>query len=458
MKTLADTVSTPPLVPLKSRTTVVFVGLCYLFVGFAFSYLDRGYNAFRLESVLWTVWAFLGFGAGVLNVHKPVGTAQTQWRVMAWVGCALAVFPGFAMFNMLRWTTVTLMIVMGARASILRTRSDFYLTLTAIFVASFMVVTHSRADWTLWFYLGPAWVFGGLALAWDHAAGAALSRWTKLGMSLGFMGVCFLVAVLLFFFAPRPPVLGFGFLPPGTDTPGMFTQSTGESGQRPDGAGGGGGSGRSGSGGASGSGAPQAGGLAQQWGTMLQQMRAASGDTFIPQWQRSLMDRLLDAAQAALDWVTGQGSPSGGGQASASDEGSGGFTVNWLLVLLVLIAVYLLWRRRYRLAVGTALGLAWSLAPRFPALSMRVSAQTLKWCLHMKGHQRTPGQSVREHWQRATRIAPLASRWLGYAVDRYCEMRFGGVTATPKHAHDMRQAVQAAADVMLDVAPELSAA
>jgi hypothetical protein len=104
----------------------------------------------------------------------------------------------------------------------------------------------------------------------------------------------------------------------------------------------------------------------------------------------------------------------------------------------VLILAYLLWRRRYRIAVGAALALAWLLAARFPALSMRVSAQTLKWCLHMKGHKRTAGQSVREHWQSATRIAPLATRWLGYAVDRYCEMRFGGVAATPKRAHDMR--------------------
>lgn len=453
MRTLATPVS-----PLNSRTTVIFLGLCYLFVGLSFSYLDRGYNAFRLESVLWTVWSFLGFGAGALNVKKPIGTGQTQWRAMAWVGGALAVFPGFAMFNMLRWTTVTLMIVMGARATILRTRRDFYLTLTAIFVASFMVVTHHNADWTLWFYLGPAWVFGGLALAWDHAAGAALSRWTKLTMSMGFMGMCLLVAVVLFFFAPRPPVLGFGFLPPGTDTPGMFTQSTGDSGQRPDGAGGGGGSGLSGGRGASGSGAAQAGGWAQQWGAMLAHMRASSGDANIPQWQRSLMDRLLDAAQTALDWVTGQGSPSGEGQDPAPDQGGGGFTVNWLWVLLIVFLGYLLWRRRYQLAVGMALGLAWLLAPRFPTLSMRVSAQTLKWCLNMKGHRRTPGQSVREHWQSATRIAPLATRWLGFAVDRYCEMRFGGVPANPKRAYDMRQAVQAAAEVMLGVAPELSAA
>lgn len=453
MKALAT-----PVTPLNSRTTVVLLGLCYLFVGLSFSYLDRRYNAFRFESVLWIVWSLLGFGGGVLNVYKPAAAAQTQWRAMAWVGCALAVFPGFAMYNMLRWITVTLMIVMGARASILRTRSDFYLTLTAIFVASFMVVTHYNADWTLWLYLGPAWVFGGLALAWDHASGTALSRWTKLGMSMGFMGVCFVVALLLFFFAPRPPVLGFGFLPPGTDTPGMFTQSTGERGQRPDGAGGAAGSGLSGSNAGSGTGGAQAGGLAQQWGAMLAHMRASGGDTFIPQWQRSLMDRVLDAAQTALDWVTGQGSPSGGGQARAPDQARSVFTVNWLWVFLVLIAAYLLWRRRYRLAVGAALGFAWLLASRFPALSMRVSAQTLKWCLHMKGHIRRPGQSVREHWQSATRIAPLATRWLGYAVDRYCEMRFGGVPATPKRAHDMRQAVQAAAEVMLGVLPELSAA
>ena len=191
---------------LNSRTVVALTGLSYLFVGLGFSYLDRRYGSFALEGTLWLVWAMLGFGAGTLNALRPLGAGRALWLGMGVVGGVLALFPGFLMFNLLRWTCVTLMIVMGARAVILRTRRDFYLTLIVIFVVSFMVGTHGNADWTLWFYLGPAWVFGGLALAWEHAAGVKLSRWVKVSMTLGFMAVALLLAIGLFFFAPRPMV------------------------------------------------------------------------------------------------------------------------------------------------------------------------------------------------------------------------------------------------------------
>jgi hypothetical protein len=217
--------------PLHSRAVVVLTGLSYLFTGFGFSFLDRRFGSFGLEGFLWLMWAVLGFGAGALHVGKPASAGKTQWLVLGALGGLLALFPGFAIYNLLRWTSLTLMIVIGARAAVLKTRRDFYFTLTVIFVVGFMVGTHGNADWTLWFYLGPAWVFGGLALAWDHAAGTPLSRWTKMFMTLGFITASFLLAVVLFFFAPRPPILGFGFLPPGTDTPGMFTQPAGSGAQ-----------------------------------------------------------------------------------------------------------------------------------------------------------------------------------------------------------------------------------
>ena len=152
--------------PLQSRAVVVLTGLSYLFTGFGFSFLDRRFGSFGLEGFLWLVWAVLGFGAGALHVSRSASAGKTQWLVLGALGGLLALFPGFAIYNLLRWASLTLMIVMGARAAVLKTRRDFYFTLIVIFVVGFMVGTHGNADWTLWFYLGPAWVFGGLALAW----------------------------------------------------------------------------------------------------------------------------------------------------------------------------------------------------------------------------------------------------------------------------------------------------
>lgn len=449
-----------PVAPLHSRAVVVLTGLSYLFVGLGFSYLDRRFSSFGVEAFLWLTWTLLGFGAGTLHAGKPVESGRTQWVLLGSLGMLFALFPGLAIYNLLRWASLTLMIISGARAAILRTRHDFYLTLTVIFVVSFMVGTHGNADWTLWFYLGPAWVFGGLALAWEHAVGVPLSRWTKMSMTLGFMGASFLLALVLFFFAPRPPILGFGFLPPGTDTPGLFQQPAGESGgTQAKGSSGSSGSGTGAAQGRAAGGALQ-GEWAQKWGAMLKSMRRSTADRFIPQWQRSFMEKLLNAAQAILETLTGQPAESAGASAqmesSESQSERFSFRVNWLLVLAALLGAYLLWRRRYRLGLSMALGCSWLLAAHFPAQSMRLSAQSMKWCLHIKGHQKAAGQSVREHWAGATSIVPLAKRWLGYAVERYCEMRFGGVPANRQRALDMHMAVQGACDIMMGVDPELS--
>jgi len=73
---------------LRSRAVVVLTGLSYLFVAFGFSYLDRQYRSFAFESALWSVWAVLGFGVGVLNVHRPSRTGQSVWLLMGpWVAC-----------------------------------------------------------------------------------------------------------------------------------------------------------------------------------------------------------------------------------------------------------------------------------------------------------------------------------------------------------------------------------
>lgn len=444
--------TTAPDTPMNSRAVVALTGMSYLLVGWSFSYLDRRYGYFGVEGTLWLVWALLGFGAGTLHARTPGNAGKTQWTVLGWLGLVLALFPGLAMFNLLRWTSLTLMIILGARAAILKTRRDFYLTLTVIFVVSFMVGTHGNADWTLWFYLGPAWVFGGLALAWEHAVGTPISRWAKALMTLGFVGLSLLLAALLFFFAPRPAVLGFGFLPPGTDTPGLFQQPAGDSGGTR-GQGNGGSSATAG--GVDPGNAASGKGVAGRWEQMLQSMREAATDRFIPQWQRNLMNKLLGWAQSLLGSVTGQADDSGG---TLEQEASSSWTVrlNWLVLLALLLATYLLWRNRYRTGLTLVLGCARTLASPFPQQSMRLSAQALKWCLHLQGHYRSAGQSVREHWMGAVGVAPLAKRWLGYAVDAYCAMRFGGVAATRENALHMHQAVQGACDIMLGHAPELA--
>ena len=461
MKT-ASAATTPAAVSprLESRAVVVLTGLSYLFVGLGFSYLDRQFRSFGVESLLWLVWALLGFGAGALHVHKPGSNGQTLWIVLGTTGFVLALFPGFALYAFARWICLALMVIMGARAAMLTTQRDFYLTLTVIFSVSFMVATHSRADWSLWFYLGPAWVAGGLALAWQHASSTRLSRWTRLSMTLGFIGVSLAVTALLFLFMPRPATLGFGFLPPGTDTPGMFSQPAGEGGKQSVQASGGVSGGRASGAGLGGSSTAPQGSWRQQWGSMLGGMRSTLKDPFIPQWQRGLIESLLDGAQTLLDsLVGGSAQPpdgvAGEGTGSQSSFETYTITIHWLRWLLFLLAAYFLWRYRYRMGLGLALGGSWLLAHRFPAQSMRLSAQAMGWCLHAYGHKRQAGQSVREYWGAAA-TAPLARRWMGQALEIYGETRFGGVAASPKRARHMRKATQGACDIIMGLVPELA--
>jgi hypothetical protein len=102
------------------------------------------------------------------------------------------------------------------------------------------------------------------------------------------------------------------------------------------------------------------------------------------------------------------------------------------------------------------LGGAWLLSRHYPEQSMRLSAQAMKWCLHMHGHKRHQYQSMREHWESAEGIAPLAKRWLGYAMESYCAMRFGDVPATSQQAANMRMAVWGACEILMGTAPELA--
>lgn len=435
--------------PLASRAVIGLTGVAYWCVGLAFSFLDRHYGSLGLEVVLWLVWAVLGFGAGMLYVGRAPQAGSRQWHWLGALGVLLALFPGFLIYNLLRWTSLLLMVVIGARAAVLKTRRDLYFTLTVIFVVSFMAGTHGSADWTLWFYLGPAWVFGALALAWDHASAVALSRWTKALMTLAFVIAAFLVAVLLFFFAPRPPLLGFGFLPPGTDTPGLFQTPGGGGGDAPAGAAGAAQGGVGAGGGHAGASRP--GSALSQWETMLQGMRQSAADPKIPQWQRSVMQAMLDAAQSVLDALQGSEQETAAPPIWLPNP--------WLLLLILLVLgllLYGLWRKRYRWGVDALLGLAWLLAWLHPVGSMRLSVLAMAWCLQGLGYKRLPGQSVREHWGQARGLAPLPRRWLGYAVETYCAVRFGAVLATREQAFDLRNAVHGASDITRGVLPGLN--
>jgi hypothetical protein len=277
--------------------------------------------------------------------------------------------------------------------------------------------------------------------------------------------VATLLALVVFFFAPRPSILGFGFLPPGTDAPSMFEQPAGNDGQ----VGNGGGNGASGVGGSAGQNSastPEQGGTGQQWDAMLKNLRQAASDKTIPQWQRSLIESALDGAQALHGLITRRPfkrleltSPRAGSSEMAEQYSRFSIRVDLFLVLmlalmlLMLILIsYLLWRCRYRLGLQLVLGSAWLLAGKYSAQSMRLSAQAMKWCLHMQGHPRRRGQSVREHWVGAAGMVPLAHRCLINAVESYCAMRFGNVPATQPQAINMHKAVLDARDIMTAVA------
>ncbi|MBB6564289.1 putative membrane protein YgcG [Acidovorax soli] len=453
--------------PLRSSGAIVFAGLCYLFTGFAFSYVDRGRLAFGVFCVLWLAWALLGFGAGVFNLRGRAGAGHGLWRGMALMGVVLAVFPGILLYPFARWICLVLMVVMAARAAQMRTRRDLYFTMTVVFTVCFLTTTHYAADWSLWFYLGPAWLFGALALAWLHAEGVDLSRWTQLSMITGFVAVSCVIAACLFLFVPRPPVLGFGFLPDG-DVPGLYDPPLGHqgdgSGQRR--AGGSGGAGAQGGGwgdGHPGQSRPRQGPPPSRWDRMLDGMRDAGRDPFAPQWQRGAINGALDAAQALRNWLRGSGpaAPSSGepGDSGEPPPPSGGAAdnVNNLLVMLAMALVaWLLWRYRYRWGPRLALAAAWGLSRWFPVRSMQVSARAMTWCLRGRRHLPQPGQSVREHWSSAPGLAPLARQWTERALETYCATRFGGVPATPERALRLREDVLGAADIMAGASPELA--
>lgn len=453
---------------------VVFAGMAYVCLGWAFSYLDRRFSHFGLETLLWLGWGALGFGAGALHLrHGSPAGGQRQWKTMAVIGFALSLFPGLALYAFPRWVSVALMVVVGARAATLRTERDLHLTLTVLFAVSFTVATHAYADWSLWFYLGPAWWLAALALAWNHARGSALATRVKLGLTSAFAVVVLLCSVVAFVLVPRPPFLGWGFLP-GGDAAGSWGSPALDGGGPPARSGtspGVGGAGQGGQGGqvAQARPAPQ-GTLERQWRGMLADMRASAKDPFMPQWQRSLIEGMARLGESLLNALAGGGragegaqggTNSGAGTGQTGGAGSSsdatpppaptGLPLPWWL--LVAAALWLLYRWRHRAGLAVALGASWGLARWYPLLSMRLTAQAMTWCLQSQGVSRPPGQSLREHWLSAPGLPDTARHWMQRALAHYGAVRFGGRAATANGALNMRRDVQGAADIALQVLP-----
>lgn len=457
--------------PLGSRGALFFTACSYLCVALSFSYLDRRHGFFSGESVFWMVWTFLGFGAALFYLGRGSRVAQAHWTVMGSLA-GLFVLIVFFRYNLLRWASVALLLILSARAVVLSTRRDLYLALTVVFVVSLMVATYWTADWTVWFYLAPAWVFAALALAWEHAAGAALSRWVRGGLTLSFVGLAFLLAMLLFLILPRPAVLGFGFLPPGTDTPNLVKQDGGGQGQQP------GEGGRPGNAGGSGSAGsdPRAGGGGNGWQQMFQRMQRDLNDPHMPEWQRATMRRLTGwgevlAAALSGELVVGQRRVPG-------DELPGSSTLQELgevvvqvlerveyvvriwwpalvLLLLLLWLLYRFWARRYQVAAAILLHGAGGLLRLRPRLSMTLSVLALDCCLRQQGHLPARGVSLREQLSMADSVPDLPRRWLAYALDLYGEVRFGSKEPTVQHAANMHKAVHGASGILAGLLPEL---
>ncbi len=414
------------------RTVVALMGASYLLLALSFTYVHRYAGTFAVESLLWSAWALTGFGGALWHVTQGPPAGHKQWQWQGALGLLLAIFPGFLMFSLPRWVAFTLMLVMGARAAMMHTRRDAYIMLTVIFVVSFLVVTHAGSDWTLWVYLGPCWVLASLALTWLHTAGTRLSFWTKAAFNVGFVLLCLLLALLLHVLLPRPHIMGFGFLPPGTDQPGRWRApaadgASGEDLKRQPTANA-----------AMGGPTSENSGATGEWIASIGQLRDALNDRHIPAWQRQLLQSMTDGLETMVRTLSAAGSAL---QATITPAAV-------LLILLLLALLAWLWRYRWRVG-GDLLLLAAGVLRRVHApVSIRFSAASLNWALRAQGYRREAGQSVREHWGRL-HDAPLLQQWLQRAADVYGASRFGNAGFTPAQAMRLYELARLASGVLL---------
>ena len=429
---------------LGSVAIVVLCGCAYLCVALAFSSIDRYLGRFGFEAGWWAFWGALGFGAGAARFHADAGQGRRLGKVLMVIAGLLTLFPGFLMFRLDRWAAFLLLLVTAARAVGMRSRRDFYYALASIVPVSLLVATHSRADWTTWFYLGPAWLLMALALAWDYAAGVQLGAMRKGLLTLGFVGFCLAFSALVFALLPQPQILGFGFVPPGTSAPGRVKTDAGAE-----------------PGNAGARGGQQAAQPETVLGQAVERMRKSLKDPALPDWQRSAVEGLVAAGEALM---RARGDPGATtmfrrmtpaeAQAYLERLAAVQSFLEFLLRLLMLaIAAWVAWRLRWRVGIGSALIAAWALARSNPSASMRCSAYATRWFLARGGHPMRPGQSAMEHIQSAPNLPVQARDWLERATRLYCAERFGGARATAETARYVRRAVDATVELMRGARP-----
>jgi hypothetical protein len=433
---------------LTSGWVHAFAGACTASVGLSFFFLDRSFGDFATASWFWLAATLCGFGAGALTLNRARPLGRAMCAVLGLIGLALAVFPTFLIYALLRWIALCLLFVAVARAPLMRTSRDLYFCLLTCFVAGAVTAVHSRANWLLWIYLGPACVFAGLALTLEHVGSHAIGASTKLIASAAFMAVVLLLACALFLFAPRPPVLGFGFVPPATAEHGLLRQPAGAD---PNVA-------RNGAAGST-SLSPTRGQSGNQgpWEEMIGRMRSDLSDRALPGWQRWLLGRLLDAMDAMIRTGQPNGAELGHGtsgstidQATAGQASSIGLPSWPWLLLAALGLAWLCWRRRYALAFIALNGAAAALTRMKPLAAMKVTALMMAIGLHRAGSQWDRGSTLREQLAAAPHLSTIARHWFGESLALYYAARFGRLRASAKAACAMRHGVLDATDLALD--------
>jgi hypothetical protein len=319
---------------------------------------------------------------------------------------------------------------------------------------------HSRANWLLWVYLGPACLFAGLALTMEHVATHVIGVATKLAASAAFMGTVVLLASLLFLWLPRPPFLGFGFLPPPSGDPAPVRLPAAGTNARAPG----------GDAWAPRSPAPPdatAAGGRQPWRDMIDGMRADLRDPGIPGWQRDLLERLLDATESLGGAEPPNERRHGARMASSSTSTSAlagsldrvKLTIHlWSLFawLAAVVLAALCWWRRHALAFAALNAAAWALTPVHPLGSMKLSALMMTIGLQRLGSPRSRGQTLREQLARARGLPGVARHWFGESLDLYYAARFGRLVASPRHSQAMRLLALDATELSTDAAADRS--
>jgi len=423
--------------PLPSRWVPAFAGACLLCVALSFSYVDRRHGSLNSgETTLWMIAVALGFGTGAWQLGRPGRSGLVVCALLSVPAAVIAVFPGFFLYTLLRWLALCLLFLAIVRAPIMRSRKDLYLCLAICFVAACATATAGGADWTMWTYIGPAWIFAGLALTIDYVAGRRLPLWIQMTTSVGFVAVVGIAALVLFLWLPRPPTLGFGFMP----TSGADQSPPIEAGK------GGGGAGSEPGNAQTPSRAPS------EWQQMIDRMRQTTRDPNMPAWQRRMLGTLLDGMSAL-----------GPDAAEESSEGTSGshaletiaqwslhLSLWWFVMLLcAALAVWWLRRRRYAVALKTLSVIAWALAWMSPQLSMRLSARMIEYCLAWTDRSRPAALTLRERLSEADDLPKTARRWFDEAVTTYYAARFGRDPSTHASSEQMRTTVLNAIDLTL---------